>query len=76
MLTGAKGAVGATPGMLGYGMCKAAVHHLCLSLAAKGSGVIARTICITPTVLDTPANRAAMPTSKTDTWIPMAPLAE
>lgn len=34
VLTGAAAALGPTPGMLGYGMAKAATHHLVRSLAA------------------------------------------
>ncbi|KAA3676370.1 dihydropteridine reductase [Paragonimus westermani] len=39
VLTGAEPALGATPGMIGYGLAKAAVHQLTKSLAAKGSGL-------------------------------------
>lgn len=40
-LTGAAAAAAAegTPGMLGYGLAKAAVHQLVRSLAADGSGM-------------------------------------
>ncbi|KAG9339841.1 hypothetical protein JZ751_022343 [Albula glossodonta] len=38
-LAGAKAALAGTPGMLGYGMAKAAVHQLCQSLAAEKSGL-------------------------------------
>lgn len=38
-MTGAKAAVSGTPGMIGYGMAKAAVHQLTKSLAGKGSGL-------------------------------------
>lgn len=37
VLTGASAAVGGTPGMIGYGVSKAAVHQLVASLAAPGS---------------------------------------
>ena len=39
VLTGAAAATGPTPGMIGYGLCKAAVHHLTKSLAAPKSGM-------------------------------------
>ena len=39
MLTGAAAANDSTPGMVAYGMAKAAVHHLIKSCAAKGSGM-------------------------------------
>ena len=38
-LPGAAAAVNATPGMIGYGMAKAAVHHLTKCLADKSSGL-------------------------------------
>uniref|UniRef100_A0A9L0RPX9 Dihydropteridine reductase n=1 Tax=Equus caballus TaxID=9796 RepID=A0A9L0RPX9_HORSE len=38
-LTGAKAALEGTPGMMGYGMAKSAVHQLCQSLASKNSGM-------------------------------------
>lgn len=34
------------PGMIGYGMAKAAVHQLCQSLAAKNSGMPADTAAV------------------------------
>ena len=39
MLPGADPARGATPGMIGYGLAKAAVHQLTKSLAAPKSGL-------------------------------------
>jgi dihydropteridine reductase len=39
VLSGAKAALKATPGMVGYGMAKAAVHHLTKSLAQPTSGL-------------------------------------
>ena len=39
VFTGAAAAVDPTPSMLGYGMAKAAVHHLVRSLGAKDSGL-------------------------------------
>ncbi|KAG2235101.1 hypothetical protein INT48_002442 [Thamnidium elegans] len=38
-LTGALAALDATPGMIGYGIAKAAVHHLVKDLAAPSSGL-------------------------------------
>ena len=37
ILTGAAAALGPTPGMLGYGIAKAATHHLVKSLAVLDS---------------------------------------
>ncbi|XP_058253928.1 quinoid dihydropteridine reductase a isoform X2 [Hemibagrus wyckioides] len=38
-LTGAKASLSGTPGMVGYGMAKAAVHQLCESVAGQNSGL-------------------------------------
>ncbi|KAI2656991.1 Dihydropteridine reductase [Labeo rohita] len=38
-LSGAKASLEGTPGMVGYGMAKAAVHQLCKSLAGENSGL-------------------------------------
>lgn len=38
-LTGALAALEATPGMIGYGIAKASVHHLVKDLAASNSGL-------------------------------------
>ena len=63
-MTGAKPCVGATPGMMGYGMAKAAVHQLTKSLAdpkAAGLPEDCATLAILPVTLDTPMNRKFMP---------------
>ena len=39
LLTGAQAALGATSGMIGYGLAKAAVHQLVSSLGAADSGL-------------------------------------
>lgn len=72
-LPGAKPAVGPTPGMIGYGMAKAAVHHLTKSLAAENSGLPqnALAVSILPITLDTPMNRKWMPKADTSTWTPL-----
>mmetsp|Transcript_25357 Transcript_25357/g.73999 ORF Transcript_25357/g.73999 Transcript_25357/m.73999 type:complete len:228 (-) Transcript_25357:505-1188(-) len=66
VLVGADAALQPTPGMVGYGMAKAATHHLIQSLAVPGSGLPegAAVLGALPTVIDTPANRAAMPSGK------------
>lgn len=38
-MTGALAALQGTPAMVGYGMTKAAVHHLVKSLSGPGSGL-------------------------------------
>ncbi|XP_011880915.1 PREDICTED: dihydropteridine reductase isoform X2 [Vollenhovia emeryi] len=72
-LTGAKPALEGTPGMIGYGMAKAAVHQLTKSLAAEGSGLPSKSLvaCILPVTLDTPMNRKWMPKADTGTWTPL-----
>ncbi|XP_053975649.1 dihydropteridine reductase [Hylaeus volcanicus] len=69
-LTGAKAALEDTPGMIGYGMAKAAVHQLTKSLAAKESGLPKDSLvsAILPITLDTPMNRKWMPKADTSTW--------
>jgi dihydropteridine reductase len=67
-----------TPGMIGYGMAKAAVHQLTKSLAAEGSGLpqgtfVAATL---PVTLDTPMNRKWMPKADTSTWTTLGYIAE
>lgn len=72
-LTGAKPALTATPGMIGYGMAKAAVHQLTKSLASSGSGLPENSLVISilPITLDTPMNRKWMPNADTTTWTPL-----
>lgn len=77
VLTGASAALDprACTAMLGYGMSKQATHFLARSLAAwfeeqqagKGQGQ-ATVAAVLPTTLDTPANRAAMPTADFGAW--------
>ncbi|KAF5274583.1 hypothetical protein FQA39_LY07195 [Lamprigera yunnana] len=73
MLTGASAALSPTPGMLGYGMVKASVHHLVKSLGGKGSGMPKESCCvgILPVTLDTVSNRANMPNSDFTKWTPL-----
>ncbi|XP_049864413.1 dihydropteridine reductase [Schistocerca gregaria] len=72
-LPGAKPALGATAGMIGYGMAKAAVHQLTKSLAAENSGLPANSlaVAILPVTLDTPMNRKWMPKADFSTWTPL-----
>lgn len=59
--------------MIGYGMAKAAVHHLTKSLAHKESGLPndALVVAILPITLDTPMNRKWMPNADFGTWTPL-----
>ncbi|KAI9230779.1 MAG: dihydropteridine reductase-like protein [Piptocephalis tieghemiana] len=78
LMTGAFAALEGTPGMVGYGIAKAAVHQLTQSLQAKGSGLPKGTTVTTilPTTLDTPGNRAGMPTADMTSWTPLTILAD
>lgn len=64
--------------MIGYGMAKAAVHHLVQSLAAPKSGLPEGTtvLAILPVTLDTPMNRKWMPKSDFSTWTSLSYIAE
>ncbi|XP_030224498.1 quinoid dihydropteridine reductase a [Gadus morhua] len=77
-LTGAKACLTGTPGMVGYGMAKAAVHQLCRSLGEKNSGLPADAIAVAilPVTLDTPMNRKFMPDADFGTWTPLEYVSE
>ncbi|KAL1461009.1 hypothetical protein WDU94_012942 [Cyamophila willieti] len=77
-LPGAKPALNGTPGMIGYGMAKAAVHQLTKSLACENSGLPENSLAIAllPVTLDTPMNRKWMPDADTSTWTPLQYVAE
>ena len=75
-ITGAAGAINGTPSMMGYGMAKAAVHHLVKSLAfdSKATGLPdgANVLAILPVTLDTPMNRKWMPKADFSKWTPLS----
>lgn len=77
-LTGAKPALAGTPGMIGYGMAKAAVHQLTKSLSGPNSGLPDNSLVISilPITLDTPMNRKWMPNGDFATWTPLEFVAE
>ncbi|GAB5570924.1 dihydropteridine reductase [Prionailurus iriomotensis] len=77
-LAGAKAALDGTPGMIGYGMAKGAVHQLCQSLAGKNSGMPSGSaaIAVLPVTLDTPMNRKSMPEADFSSWTPLEFLVE
>ncbi|XP_060633908.1 dihydropteridine reductase [Anolis sagrei] len=72
-LTGAKAALSGTPGMIAYGMAKAAVHQLCQSLSSSNSGLPpgSSAVAILPVTLDTPMNRKFMPDADFSSWTPL-----
>jgi dihydropteridine reductase len=77
VLTGAAAALQPCPGMIGYGLSKAASHHLVQSLAAdthlpERSTVVA----VLPDIIDTQSNREAMPGADYSSWTKVATLLE
>ncbi|ORY03627.1 dihydropteridine reductase-like protein [Basidiobolus meristosporus CBS 931.73] len=78
-LTGAYPAQKGTPGMIGYGLAKAAVHQLVQSLAEKASGLPkdSKVNAILPITLDTPMNRKFMGDgADLSSWTPLDAVAE
>ena len=79
-LTGAAAALGPTPGMIGYGMAKAATHFAAQSAAVpKADGGLAdeaHVMVVAPNVIDSAANRSAMPDADFDSWTPPEVIAD
>ncbi|KAG2388216.1 hypothetical protein C9374_001066 [Naegleria lovaniensis] len=74
VLPGAAGALSPTPHTIAYGLAKNSVHHLVRSLAHPeqcGLPAHTTTIGIVPSMLDTEANRQAMPNADTSSWTPL-----
>ena len=65
-----RGAVEYYPGAAAYAAAKLGLHALVQTLAKelKKSGITANAVL--PSVIDTPANRAAMPDADASTWVP------
>jgi len=74
LLTGAAAAANQTPtpGMLGYGMSKAATHQLATSLSQADSDLRGATVAtLLPTMIDTPSNRAmSSNVTEYENWTP------
>ncbi|XP_071521381.1 dihydropteridine reductase [Panulirus ornatus] len=77
-LPGAQPALNGTPGMIGYGLAKAAVHQLTKSLGDEKSGLPkgATAVSILPITLDTPMNRKWMASADFSTWTTLEFVAE
>ncbi|EPZ30795.1 Short-chain dehydrogenase/reductase domain-containing protein [Rozella allomycis CSF55] len=77
VFTGASAAKNGTPGMIGYGMAKSAVHNLVQSLSCPSSGLPknSKVIAILPITLDTPTNRKAMSDADFSSWTPLSEVA-
>ena len=63
-------------GMAAYAATKAAVVSLTQSLAREGAEHRITANAVAPRIIDTPANRAAMPDADTSTWLAPAEIAE
>lgn len=59
-----------------YAMAKAAVHALTQTLAREVAGTGRTANAVAPTMIDTPANRRAMPDADTSTWTPPEAIAD
>lgn len=66
---GAGGGLVAAAGMGPYAASKSAVHRLTESLAAELGSEDITVNAVLPGIIDTPANRAAMPSADFDTWV-------
>jgi len=77
VLPGAQPCLEGTPGMMGYGMAKAAIHQLVKSLGCDGSGLPSDScvLAILPVTLDTPMNRKFMPDADMSKWTPLEEMA-
>jgi len=73
---GASAALKAGAGMGAYAASKAGVHRLTESLAAELKDDRITVNAILPSVIDTPANRADMPTADFSKWVSTAALAQ
>ncbi len=71
-----RGAVECYPGASAYAAAKLGLHALVGTLAKelKKSGITANAVL--PSMIDTPANRAAMPDADASTWVPPEAVAE
>lgn len=63
-------------GMAAYAMAKAAVGALTAALGEELAGEDILVNAVAPSILDTPANRAAMPDADHARWAPLADVAE
>ena len=73
---GARGGVKGTPGMGAYAASKSAVHRLTEAQSAELRERRVNVNAVLPGIIDTPANRAAMPTSDPSLWVSPAALAD
>ena len=57
-------------GQVAYAVAKSGVAVLAETIAEENRGLDVTANIVAPSTLDTPANRAAMPTASFDTWVP------
>lgn len=69
VLVGARPALAGAGGMVAYASAKGAVHTMTQSLAAELMPDDIQVNAVMPSVIDTPANRAAMPDADFDAWV-------
>lgn len=73
---GAGGAVHAAAGMGAYAASKAGVHRLTEALAEELADTAITVNAVLPSIIDTPANRAAMPDADPSGWVSPEAIAE
>jgi len=66
---GARPALTGAGGMAAYAASKAGTVNLTQSLAQEGAPFNITANCVLPSIIDTPANRAAMPDAKFEDWV-------
>lgn len=69
LFVSSRGAVECYPGAAAYAASKAGLHALVQTLAKELRADRVTANAILPSVIDTAANRAAMPDAKTETWV-------
>ena len=66
---GSRNGLSGPASMSAYAAAKGAVHRITQSLAAEGNADGLRANCVMPGIIDTPANREAMPGADTSGWV-------